>query len=112
MAHEPQLSRPERTGLRALSAPSQRKRQKSGHPGAPHMQGLFPCDAEIGRRLSQAPLDWAAKSVILERDGLPKIDPVMGGRFWPAVLAYWHRRYGLSNVPISQPDGEENLDAL
>lgn len=75
-------------------------------------QGLFPCEAEIARRLSQAPSDWLAKAPILERDGLPRVDPVMGGRFWPAVKAFWNKRYGLSADQVSQPDGEENLDAL
>ena len=74
--------------------------------------GLFPCEEEVARRLSQTPADWAAKACILERDGLPRIDPVMGGRFWPAVDAYWRRRYGLSNIEAVQPDGGENLDAL
>jgi hypothetical protein len=75
-------------------------------------EGLFPSEAEIARRLSQAPADWAAKVIILERDGLPRVDPLMGGRYWPAVQAYWNRRYGISKVEASQPDGEENLDAL
>ncbi len=74
--------------------------------------GLFPCEAEIARRLSQTPAEWASKAIILERDGLPRIDPVMGGRYWPAVQAYWNRRYCLSSIEPSQPDGEENLDAL
>ncbi len=75
-------------------------------------QGLFPCEAEIARRLSQRPAEWAAKATILERDGLPRVDPLMGGRYWPAVEAYWRRRYGLRSIGPSQPDGEENLDAL
>ncbi len=75
-------------------------------------QGLFPCEAEIARRLSQAPGEWTAKAEILERDGLPQIDPIMGGRFWPAVEAYWKRRYGLSSIEMFNPDGEENLDAI
>lgn len=75
-------------------------------------QGLFPAEVEIARRLSQDPRDWAAKAIILEREGLPRVDPIMGGRFWPAVQAFWHRRYGLTTVQVSQPDGEENLDAL
>lgn len=75
-------------------------------------EGAFPCEAEIARRLSQDPKGWSAKATILERDGLPRVDPIMGGRYWPAVDAYWRRRYGLSNVQVSQPDGEENLDAL
>ena len=75
-------------------------------------QGLFPSEAEIARRLSQDAREWAAKAHMLEREGLPRVDPIMGGRFWPAVLAFWNRRYGLSTVQASQPDGEENLDAL
>lgn len=49
---------------------------------------------------------------MLERAGLPPIDPVMGGRFWPAVEAFWRKRYGLSAVEASALDGVENLDAL
>ena len=75
-------------------------------------QGLFPSEAEIARRLSQDPRAWAAKSHLLEREGLPRVDPIMGDRFWPAVEAFWNHRYGLSTVQASQPDGEENLDAL
>lgn len=75
-------------------------------------QGLFPCEAETARRLSQTPEEWQAKAVVLERDGLPRVDPIMGGRFWPAVSAYWRRRYGLHSIEPSQPDGGENLDAL
>jgi hypothetical protein len=74
--------------------------------------GLFPCEAEIARRLSQTPFEWAAKATILERDGLPRVDPLMGGRYWPAVQAFWNRRYCLSSIEPSQPDGEENLNAL
>ena len=74
--------------------------------------GLFPNEAEIARLLSQTPADWRAKAIVLERDGLPRVDPLMGGRYWPAVKAWWNRRYGLSNVEVSQPDGEEDLNAL
>lgn len=75
-------------------------------------QGLFPCEAEVARRLRQSPSEWSAKALVLERDGLPRIDPVMGGRFWPAVEAFWRRRYGLSTVEASALDGVENLNAL
>jgi hypothetical protein len=74
--------------------------------------GLFPREASIARRLSQSPEEWASKAPLLEREGLPPIDPLMGGRFWPAVRAFWLRRYGLSAVEASAPDGEEDLDAL
>ena len=76
-------------------------------------RGLFPSEAEIARRLSQRPTEWASKAIVLERDGLPRVDPIMGGRFWPAVYAYWLRRHGLSTIEAVQtPDGGENLDAL
>jgi hypothetical protein len=74
--------------------------------------GLFPCEAEIARRLSQDPAEWAAKAMVLERHGLPPIDPMMGGRHWPSVVAWFNRRHGLSSIEPLQPDGEENLDAI
>lgn len=74
--------------------------------------GLFPSEAEIARRLSQNPKDWPAKAVILERSGFPKIDALMGGRYWPAVVAYWNRRCGVVTLDVHQLDGKENLDAL
>jgi hypothetical protein len=75
-------------------------------------KGLFPSESEIAKRLSQNPLEWPAKAIVLERQGLPRIDPLMGGRYWPAVEAYWHKRYGLSTIDVHQPDGKENFDAL
>ncbi len=52
--------------------------------------------AEIVRRVGQASSDWRAKAIMLERDGLSRIDPVMGGRFWPAVESFVLRRYYLA----------------
>lgn len=75
-------------------------------------QGLFPSEAEVASRLSQTLDEWRAKAIVLERHGLPRIDPIMGGRFWPAVEAFWLRRYGLTRTFVHQPDGEDNLDAL
>lgn len=74
--------------------------------------GLFPSEHEIARRLGQDPASWAAKAAILERDGFPTIDPLMGGRYWPACTAWFDRRYGLAKIEVLQPDGGENLDAL
>ena len=74
-------------------------------------QGLFPCEAEIARRLSQSERRWREIARQLEREGLPKIDPVMGGRFWPAVIAFFHGRHGIGNMVPSDPDGEEHWDA-
>lgn len=74
--------------------------------------GLFPSEAEIARRLSQELHTWRAKAVVLEREGMPRIDPIMGGRYWPAVEAYFNRRYGIATSAPSALDGMENLDVL
>jgi hypothetical protein len=75
-------------------------------------QGLYPCESEIARRLSQSEKQWRRIAPQLERQGLPKIDPLMGGRFWPAVVAFFRDRHGLSNMPEGlehgwKPDGRE-----
>jgi hypothetical protein len=79
---------------------------------AASQDALFLREDEVARRLGQTPGEWPAKATVLERHGLPRVDPLMGGRYWPAVRAFWDRRYGISHVEASQPDGHENLDAL
>lgn len=74
--------------------------------------GLFPTEEEVARRLSQDPKAWGAKATVLERDGLPRIHPIMGGRYWPAVVAFWNRQYGLISGGPVVLDGRENFDAL
>jgi hypothetical protein len=74
--------------------------------------GLFLSEAEVARRLGQQLAEWKAKAIVLERRGLPRIDALMGGRYWPAVCAFFDRRYGISNDNPTPVDGEENLDAL
>jgi len=73
-------------------------------------QGLYPCEAEIARRLSQSEKRWREIAPALECQGLPRIDPIMKGRFWPAVEAFFRTRHGLGNMIASQPDGEERWD--
>jgi hypothetical protein len=95
-------------------------RDNSADPPTLRRQGLFPCEAEIARRLSQSEKRWRGIVRQLEREGLPKIDPLMGGRFWPAVVAFFSARYGIDaaampgNVMIcpAPPEGEEHWDAL
>ena len=88
------------------------KATRDGARDAIRDQGLFPCEAEIARRLSQTLVDWQARAKILEREGLPTIDTLMGGRYWPGVVAYLHKRYGLTSLGPSIMDGQENFDAL
>lgn len=73
---------------------------------------LFATDNEIGRAL-MGPKRCGEWSMVVERltlRGFPEIDDLMGGRYVPAVVAFFDRRYGLtdSQKPVSKPDGEEN----
>jgi hypothetical protein len=36
--------------------------------------------------------DWKERTVVLEREGLPEIDQLMGGRYLPAVRAFFDAR--------------------
>ena len=53
---------------------------------------------------------WDGVAKVLERDGLPKRDPLFGNRrFWPAVEAWLRRRNGLASTTGGfAPDGDEN----
>lgn len=56
--------------------------------------------------------DWDGIAAVLERRGFPQIDPLLGGRYWPAVKAFLDRRHGLTDAtPANAADGEENWDA-
>lgn len=72
---------------------------------------LYPTEAEIASELlgPNRLSEWRGLAPILERKGLPVVDPIFGRRYWPAVKAYLDRRAGLANVAVpSVADGEEN----
>jgi hypothetical protein len=73
-------------------------------------QGLFPCKAEIAHRHSQPQKRWRQVARQLEREGLPKLDPIMGGRFWSAVAAFFRARGarcgGHELEPVQQTQAE------
>lgn len=75
---------------------------------------LFADDAAIGAALlgSQRAGEWAQFAALLEVRGLPKMDALMGGRYVPAIKAFFDRDYGLlgANSPFA-PDGIEELGA-
>jgi hypothetical protein len=53
---------------------------------------------------------WPDIAAILEREGLPRIDPLTGRRFRPAVEAFLLRRHGVTQGFIpAQADGVENF---
>jgi hypothetical protein len=70
--------------------------------------------------------EWAHIARYLQdKHGLPPVDAEMGGRFWPAVVAYFRMRHGLNvdgwppptasvhsriRVVPFKPDGKDNFD--
>jgi hypothetical protein len=71
--------------------------------------GLFKPESEIAELvLGVGAKNWAAISVVWEREGLPRIDPMTGMRFWPAVESFLLRRHGMINSIVpTQADGAE-----
>lgn len=52
--------------------------------------------------------NWSAVAAVWEREGLPRIDPMTGMRFWPAVQSFLMRRHGIIGAAVpTQPDGSE-----
>lgn len=53
---------------------------------------------------------WRQIAALLEGRGLPKIDPMMGGRYVPAVKRFFDNEYKLAEgPPLAAPDGPEEL---
>lgn len=84
---------------------------------------LYPDEAAVAAAVMgpKRARDWPEKARYLEdKHGLPRVDELMGGRFWPAVVAFFRERHGMSvdgrPGPISKtirvvpykPDGKEN----
>jgi hypothetical protein len=71
---------------------------------------LYPDEEELARCvLGNKAKQWSSIAPTLEREGLPRIDPLTGARFWPAVRAFLFQRHGLrkEHVPASAY-GEES----
>lgn len=74
---------------------------------------IFADDAAIGQALlgTVRASEWPSLVPLFEREGFPKVDPVMGGRYVPAVKAFFDRQYGLLTSPgPSARDGMERPD--
>jgi hypothetical protein len=55
--------------------------------------------------------EWRERVPMLQRDGLPLVDELMGGRYLPAVRRYFDQRNGVATagaVP-QRADGKENF---
>lgn len=81
-------------------------------PRKPDTDVLFLSEAETARRLGKTLEAWIGVAKVLEREGLPRVDPLFDGRrYWPAVEAFFHRRHGVHTMPGPgplRPDGKEN----
>lgn len=81
----------------------------------PHLEELplFATDAEIGRALLglARACEWPSLAPLYERRGFPKVDPVMGGRYTPAIKAFFDGEYGLVSLAPAAPDGIERPQA-
>ena len=68
---------------------------------------LFADDAAIGAALlgSQRAGEWTQLAALLEVRGLPEIDALMGGRYVPAIKAFFDRDYGLAGAQVPSRTG-------
>jgi hypothetical protein len=73
------------------------------------LSSLYKSEDEIARLVLGDDLkQWKALAAVWEREGLPRIDPMTGRRFWPAVERFLYRRHGLSSEIVpSRVDGIE-----
>jgi hypothetical protein len=61
--------------------------------GEPAPSCLYPGEAELARViLGENHARWHEIATREEGVGLPRVDPLFGGRYWPAVKAYLDKR--------------------
>lgn len=71
---------------------------------------LFPNEEDIARAVlgPGRARYWKTIAPSLERQGFPRIDPLFGARYWPAVKAWFDRRAGLITMTVpARPGGKE-----
>ena len=70
---------------------------------------LFATDEELGEAVlgRDRRREFAALAQVHEHTGLPKICPLMGGRYVPGVKAYFDAQYGLPAAVPFAPNGVE-----
>jgi hypothetical protein len=73
---------------------------------------LFADDAAIGQALigTRRASEWRALAPLYEARGFPKVDEVMGGRYVPAIRAFFDLQYGLSAIEPKRTGGVERPD--
>lgn len=79
--------------------------------GANDNSPLYLSEASIAVRVlgQKSKAQWSSLSAVWEKEGLPRIDPLTGCRYWPAVREFLDRRHGLGQrfLPATA-DGSEN----
>ena len=82
-------------------------------PNALETLPLFAGEAELGAALlgPERACEWKTLAPLYERQGLPKIDTMMGGRYVPAVKAFFDQQYNLTPLAPAAPDGIERPEA-
>jgi hypothetical protein len=72
---------------------------------------LFADDELLGEAVLGAERkgEFKACATLLERQGMPKINPFWGGRYVPAVKAFLDMDNGLSTLVPQKPDGAEGI---
>ena len=89
-----------------VKAEFRRRRRGSGQS----RDSLYMSDEDVARHvLGEGKVrQWVSLVPTLEREGLPTIDPLFGGRFWPSVRAWLEHRHGLKREHVpSGADGKE-----
>ena len=92
----------------ADAAADPRPQPKKRRPGLTFAElPLFATDDELGVALLGRARSavWRNLIPLFEREGLPKNDPQMGGRYVPAVKAFFDRQYGLTTAAPAAPSG-------
>lgn len=69
---------------------------------------LYPSEEQLARLvMGERAQGWRERVQVLERHGFPRIDPLMGGRYLPAVRRFLDSRHGLAQIPdTAQDEGE------
>jgi hypothetical protein len=72
---------------------------------------LFASEKELATALlgQERASEWRALVPLYEKRGFPKIDPLMGGRYTPAVKAFFDHDYRLTPDAPAAPPGAEKV---
>ncbi len=71
---------------------------------------LYPSEDELARLIlgDRAP-QWPTIAKVEERVGLPRVQHQYGGRYWPAVKAFYDRRFKSIEEHTAEEEDEEKL---